>query len=142
MLALAPKILFYSFNIKSFIFNVTSQTPLNVIMTLSILKSVWRCPLKYAKECKVHSVLLTSPHNPCIIAIVQRNPGKGITKYQFLGLFKEAWMEAIRPSNICAGFRKCGIFPFDPKAIECTASAPKMATTSTTSAELNDGKNF
>ena len=25
--------------------------------------------LKYAKECKVHSVLLTSPHNPCITAI-------------------------------------------------------------------------
>ena len=50
-------------------------------------------------------------------------------------------METIRPSNICAGFKKCGIFPFDPKAIECTSS-PKLATTPTTSAELNDGKNF
>ena len=72
---------------------------------------------------------------------MQKNPGKGITKYQFSGLLKEAWMETIRPSNICAGFKKCGIFPFDPKAIECTTSAPKMATTPTTS-ELNDGKNF
>ena len=68
-----------------------------------------------------------------------QNPG---TKYQFSGLFKEAWMETIRSSNICAGFKKCGIFPFDPKAIECTTSSPKMATTPTTSAELNDGKNF
>jgi len=72
---------------------------------------------------------------------IQKNPGKGITKYQFLGLFKEAWMETIRPSNICAGFKKCGIFPFDPKAIECTTSAPETVTMSTESTKLNYGKN-
>ena len=70
---------------------------------------------------------------------MQKNPGKGITKYQFSGLFKEAWMEVIRPSNICAGFKKCGIYPFDPKAIECTASAPEVVTKSASSTEPNEG---
>lgn len=40
--------------------------------------------------------------------------------------------------NVCDAFKKCGIFPFDPKAIECTTSAP--AKTTATCTEVNDGK--
>ena len=66
---------------------------------------------------------------------MQKHPGKGITKYQFSGLFKEAWMETIRPANVCAGFKKCGIY-FDPKAIECTTTVPAKLT----GTEISDGK--
>ena len=24
------------------------------------------------------------------------------------------------PANICAGFKACGVYPFDPQAIKCT----------------------
>ena len=52
---------------------------------------------------------------------VQSNPGKVINKYLFSPLLNEAWM-ATTPANICSGFRKCGIYPFNPDAIDCTIS--------------------
>ena len=73
---------------------------------------------------------------------MQKNPGKGITKYQFSGLFKEAWMKTMRPSNVCDGFKKCGIYPFDLKAIECTTTVPETGMTPSKSTKLNDGKNL
>jgi len=48
----------------------------------------------------------------------QKNPGKVITRFQFSGLFSQAWAKAISPANIIAGFRTCGVFPFNPKAIK------------------------
>ena len=50
---------------------------------------------------------------------MQSNPGKLVTKYQFSPLLNKAWMLTMTPSNICSGFKKCGIYPFNPNAIKC-----------------------
>ena len=51
---------------------------------------------------------------------MQSNPGKVVTKYQFSDLLNKAWNKTMTPSTICAGFRRSGVFPFNPEAIECT----------------------
>ena len=48
---------------------------------------------------------------------LQQNPGRVITRFQFSALFSKAWGTAVSPSNIIAGFRKCGVYPFNPSAI-------------------------
>ena len=40
-----------------------------------------------------------------------------ITKYQFSLLFSEAWLKTMIPANIISGFRTCGVYPFNPKAV-------------------------
>ena len=39
---------------------------------------------------------------------IQRNPGKVITKCNFL--FSQAWLRAVTPSNIISAFRTCGVY--------------------------------
>ena len=46
-----------------------------------------------------------------------KNPGKVITKFNFNELFSEAWLKSLIPANIIAGFRKCGVYPYNPAAI-------------------------
>ena len=48
---------------------------------------------------------------------LQSHPGKVITKYQFSSLFSEAWLEMMIPANIISGFRTCGVYPFNTKAV-------------------------
>ena len=48
---------------------------------------------------------------------LQSHPGKVITKYQFNQLFSEAWLKTMTPANIVSGFRSCGVYPFNPKAV-------------------------
>ncbi|CAI8012135.1 hypothetical protein GBAR_LOCUS7784, partial [Geodia barretti] len=52
----------------------------------------------------------------------QKNPGKVINRFNFSTMFSEAWYGAITPNNIMGGFRKAGVFPFDPEAV--TLSTP------------------
>ena len=52
----------------------------------------------------------------------QSHPNQTITKYQFSSLLNEAWSKTMTTSTICAGFRKCGVYPFNPKAIDCGVS--------------------
>ena len=47
----------------------------------------------------------------------QAHPGMVISKLNFSKLFAEAWLQAVTPANIIAGFRKCGIHPFNHNAI-------------------------
>ena len=47
----------------------------------------------------------------------QAHPGMVISKLNFSKLFAEAWLRAVTPANIIAGFRKCGIYPFNRNAI-------------------------
>jgi len=42
-----------------------------------------------------------------------KNPGRVITRYDFCGLLSEAWYQAMTPRNISAGFKVCGVFPFN-----------------------------
>ena len=53
---------------------------------------------------------------------IQSNPGKAITKYQFSALLRVAWEKTMMPSIICSGFRRCGVYPFNPHAIDCSIS--------------------
>ena len=52
----------------------------------------------------------------------QSNPSLAITKYQFSGLLNEAWGKTMNPATICSRFRKCGVYPFNPSAIDCSFS--------------------
>ena len=54
---------------------------------------------------------------------MQSNPGKVVTKYQFSALLNKAWMLTMTPSNICSGFRRCGVYPFNPNAIDCSLTS-------------------
>lgn len=45
---------------------------------------------------------------------VQKNPGKVVTNYQFCTLLNEAWMQTMKLSNMCGGFRRCVVYPFNP----------------------------
>ena len=47
----------------------------------------------------------------------QKNPYGTITKLNFTGLFKQAWLKAISGENIVNGFKKSGVFPFDPTRV-------------------------
>ena len=40
-----------------------------------------------------------------------------ISKLNFSKIFAEAWLKALTPVNIVAGFKKCGIYPFNRNAI-------------------------
>ena len=43
----------------------------------------------------------------------QKNPGLVVSKYNFCGIFREAWLKSITPTNVISGFRKVGIYPFN-----------------------------
>ena len=47
----------------------------------------------------------------------QDSPGRIITKFNLNELFSRAWLKAITPENLCSGFRKAGIVPFNPQAL-------------------------
>lgn len=64
---------------------------------------------------------------------LQKYPGVVISKLNFSRVFSAAWMKALTPENITAGFRKCGVYPFNRHAISLpheesgsTPSAPQL----------------
>ncbi len=59
----------------------------------------------------------------------QSSPGKVLTKFTFSRLFASAWLKTTTPQNICSGFRRAGVVPFDPDAIPVPADP-----------ELNSGR--
>ena len=68
-------------------------------------------------DCGVFGPLKAHWSNVCH-SFLQQNPGRVITRFQFSSLFSEAWGMAVTPSNIIAGFRTCGVYPFNPSAIQ------------------------
>ena len=62
---------------------------------------------------------------------VQTHPGKAVTKYQFSELLHKAWDKTMTPTVICAGFRRCGVYPFNPQAIDCSISTDNPEATLT-----------
>ena len=46
------------------------------------------------------------------------NPGKIITKFNFTAPFSRAWIQAVIPGNVIPGFKTCGVYPFNPKAVD------------------------
>ncbi|VDI17976.1 Hypothetical predicted protein [Mytilus galloprovincialis] len=57
-------------------------------------------------------------------AFLRQNPGRIVTRYDFCGLFKQAFNEKMNLVNIFSGFRATGIFPFKPNAIPIEAYGP------------------
>ena len=51
-------------------------------------------------------------------------PGVVTNKSNFTGLFAKAWEKALTKSNIQAGFKTCGIFPYNPAAVPQEAYLP------------------
>ena len=49
---------------------------------------------------------------------VQGNPGRVVTKYTFSALLNEAWGKTMIPNIISSGFKRSGIYPFNPNAID------------------------
>ena len=47
----------------------------------------------------------------------QKNATQVISEYNFCQVFKDAWLNSILPANVCAGFKKAGVYPFNPKAV-------------------------
>ena len=52
----------------------------------------------------------------------QANPGKVITNFNFVDLFAKAFMQAVTPANLVAGFKSYGIYPLDSSAIQTLVS--------------------
>ena len=59
-------------------------------------------------------------------SFIQTHPSQAITKYHFSGLLNQAWGKTMTPSTISAGFRKCGVYPFNPDAIDCGISVDNI----------------
>ena len=64
----------------------------------------------------------------------QANPGKVISKLNFCSVFKNSWLTAVTPANICGGFKKAGVFPFNRAAV----SLPDSSYESTNSDSKSD----
>ena len=48
---------------------------------------------------------------------ISSNKGRVVTVYDFNSVFSEVWYSAMTPSNVIAGFRCTGIFPFNRNAV-------------------------
>ena len=49
---------------------------------------------------------------------IQANPGKIVTQFTFSALLNEAWGKTMVPNIISSGFKRSGIYPFNPNAID------------------------
>ena len=49
--------------------------------------------------------------------VLQKNPGKVISELNFCTVFRNAWLSADTSANICGGFKKAGVFPFNQDAV-------------------------
>jgi hypothetical protein len=56
---------------------------------------------------------------------LQKNKGKIITRFQFSEIFSKAWKKGMTSSNVMAGFRTTGIYPFNPDKL--IPKTPKKA---------------
>lgn len=71
---------------------------------------------------------LKSAYNDACSSYLTENPLNQVSKHTFSGLFTRAWDSAVTCSNIQAGFRACGIFPFNPRAVPMKACDPSKLT--------------
>ena len=67
---------------------------------------------------------LKTYYNEACRSYIQRYPGKGLSKIGFGDIFANAWKRAATVGNIVNGFKRCGIFPFDPNCFLNSEFAP------------------
>ena len=58
---------------------------------------------------------------------IARHPGRVITTEILASLVAEAWPCSFTSLNIMSGFKKCGLFPLNPSAVDDRQSAPSKA---------------
>ncbi|XP_033100164.1 uncharacterized protein LOC117103674 isoform X1 [Anneissia japonica] len=51
-------------------------------------------------------------------AWAEEHPDEGVNKQSFASVFAAAWKEGANAEIAIKGFQKCGLYPFDPKAID------------------------
>jgi hypothetical protein len=71
---------------------------------------------------------LKSAYNDACSSYLSENPLNQVSKHTFASLFSRAWDNAVNSSNIQAGFRACGIFPFNRRAVPMKACDPSKLT--------------
>ena len=69
---------------------------------------------------KTVSPLKIAWHEKCQLHIIN-NPGRFVTRFNFMSLFSKAWLKAMHPSNIIFGFRSTVVYSFDRNAIHVPA---------------------
>ena len=47
----------------------------------------------------------------------QKHPSLVILKLNFNLVFRQAWLNAVSPANICGGFKKAGVYPYNRNAV-------------------------
>ena len=68
----------------------------------------------------------------------QKHPSGVISKLNFTGLFKQAWLKSISAETIVNGFKKSGVFPFDPNKVVTSLSECGQSTQSDDSSGTDD----
>ena len=68
-------------------------------------------------DCSLFGSLKKHWQETCHI-FYRSNPGKVISKINFNSVFRNAWLNAVTPANIYSGFRKVGVYPFNPDVVE------------------------
>lgn len=71
----------------------------------------------------------SSPLKLISIRLVQttymaKYPGRVVTNDKLAALVADAWPHSFTTLNVMSGFRKCGLFPFNPSAIDDRRLAP------------------
>ena len=62
---------------------------------------------------------------------MKQNPGKVITADLLASMVGQAYPTAFTPVNILSGFKKTGIFPFNPSSVDDRQLAPSSALSTT-----------
>ena len=73
---------------------------------------------------------------------LQKNPGMIISRLNFSSIFSGAWLKAFTPENVLAGFRKCGIYPFNRHAIPLSHDKGDDTPSTTTAAAVELSANL
>ena len=56
------------------------------------------------------------------LALLQSNPEKVVTKFNFNSLFSQAWLQSVTPANVIARFKTCGMYPLNRSPIKVTST--------------------
>ena len=64
-------------------------------------------------------------YNTVVSEYLSQSPMNLVTKYSWPALLKQAYTKAVTASNLIAGFRACGILPWNPLALPSTAFSPR-----------------
>ena len=111
--------------------------------------------IEYAKECGVivfclppHTTHECQPLDCSLFGALKQHwreachhfyrdhPSQVISKLNFCSVFHGAWINSVTPANILAGFKKCGVFPFNPSAILTSSGS------ASDSCEIENGKKY